>query len=176
MAVASSRGGDEVAIFSKAGAPRVRRGYPLKGAHGVVWDARRQVLWALGDDLIQRYRFNFIYDDPALELEKSFEIPSGAHDLFPRHATGKLFVTTARSLLEFDPESCTWQVLDKLLPETDDLKSINDHPVTGQIVYVRATQSWWSDTVRFINPETSRVIPGAVIYKARWNQPNVFSY
>jgi hypothetical protein len=176
VAIASSNGGDQVIVCSRNSEGRVRRGYPLKGAHGTVWDRQRKVLWALGNTLIQKYRYNFKPADPKLTLLREIEIPRGGHDLFPRYSSGALFVTTHDKLLEFDPATEKWAVLENFVPNSLNVKSITDNQKTGQIAYMRATESWWSDTFRFLKPATSRTIPGARFYKGRWNQPNSFSY
>jgi hypothetical protein len=39
-----------------------------------------------------------------------------------------------------------------------------------------ATESWWSDTIPFVDGSRQNVMQGARFYKVRWWVPNAFSY
>ena len=56
----------------------------LPSAHGVVWDFKRNQLWALGLDTL--YAVQYLFAEPhALSITGSYALPSHeGHDLFPR--------------------------------------------------------------------------------------------
>jgi hypothetical protein len=53
-----------------------------------------------------------------------------------------------------------------------DIKSMTQHPVTGQIAYTRAERpDWWTRRIRFVSPEDACAIDAEQFYKVRWNLP-----
>src|SRR5699024_9501371 len=50
-------------------------------AHNVVWDKKRKVLWAAGDDHLYKLQYNFNCEKPNLIKKDSFPLPgNNAHD------------------------------------------------------------------------------------------------
>jgi len=195
----SSFRGNELQVFDRLdkGRPATKLAFiPLNGAHGVVYDWRTEVLWALGtDQLLKTKLIEGEGETPVrLDVLKRCPLPAeGGHDLFPyfhyRQPAGPvpkiakgLFVTTGRRAYVFDLSSETFEPFEPLAKERD-IKSIGDNLVTGQIVYTQSDpESSFTNSVRFLNPTEVRTLPPKIgvyqtrVYKARWNQPNPFSY
>ena len=135
---------------------------PLTGAHGVVWDAERTALWAIGAEELRRY-------DSSLELLSGHPLPdSGGHDLYPVPATADLAVTTNSSCWLFNRETLEFRPHPALAGRAC-VKSVDVHSSTRQVVYVQAEPGgWWSEWVRFAAPEAELSFDGQKIYKARW--------
>ena len=56
----------------------------LQDAHNVVWDKKRELLWAAGKDKLYSFKYNFNSSMPNLILVDSIRLPdTGSHDLFP---------------------------------------------------------------------------------------------
>jgi hypothetical protein len=56
--------------------------------------------------------------------------------------------------------------------KTADVKSIAEHPRTGRIVFHQgdtAKKTWWSDTIRLLEPAATIQLPGERLYKIRWD-------
>lgn len=195
----SSLRGDELQVFDlrDENRPATKLAFiPLAGAHGAVYDWRREVLWALGtDELLKTKIVEGAGEEPVkIEVLKRFPLPAeGGHDLFPyfhyKQPAGKtpdtakgLFVTVHAGVYVFDLASETFEPFEPLA-ETHDVKSIGDNLRTGQILYTRADgKSSFTQNVRFLKPDALKTLPDKIgvyptrIYKARWNQPNPFSY
>ena len=142
----------------------------LPWGHGVIWDNQRQLLWALAGNNIQVYRLkDWPTEQPKLERISTIELPeSGGHDLYPVPGTNKLFVTTSNYVWLFDRDKKTFQEYQDI-DDSLNVKSICINPVTSRLAYVRAdTGQWWSQKIRFLNPEAVLFIPGEHFYKARW--------
>jgi len=206
LAVAASHRGDELQIFDlhDSRRPAVKVAHvPLKGAHGVVYDWRNDLLWALGSYELLCVRLRPESASPTsdavrIEVLAKYDLPKpGGHDLFPyfhwqrRIPPGKrpetadgLFVTVSDTVYVFDLTSRKFVEFTPLAGRGR-IKSITDNISTGRIVYHQATgPSPTSTAVRFLYPEAVRLLPQRIgpqgfrtrVYKARWNQPNPFSY
>lgn len=147
---------------------------PLYGAHGVVWDRARKVLWALGEGELLKLSVN-TGAKPSAEVLAKWKLPSpGGHDLFPLDET-HLAVTVGRGVYRFNVEAETFSPLPKLAEQAN-VKSVSRHPGTGQVLYTQSgPQGWWTRKVRFVGGEPI-VLGPLKLYKARWNAPNAFSY
>lgn len=149
--------------------------YPLPDAHGVVWDSKRQTLWALGGEELVGYSYAGPKESPSLTV--AFRTPlseklAGGHDLYPMPGFDALFVTGLQGVGLFDPATRTLtEVLD-----AEHVKSISLDE-TGRLLVQIPEEQWWSATLRFLDPDRSAVgtLPGARFYKARWWLPDTFS-
>lgn len=137
----------------------------LESGHGVVWDARRKVLWALGLSTLRTYRLS------GQELIRTAEYPlpdTSGHDLMHVPGTDLLTVTTHRHAWMFDRQKKTFSPHPQL-PDFENIKSINVHPDSGEVVWTLADQGfWWTATLRFLNPAVVMDRAGERLYKARW--------
>lgn len=167
VAVASSFGGDEVGVFDlgKSGAEAVSS-VPLYGAHGVVWDAKRKRVWALGTKVLLLLR----PDGRRLIKEASYELPAvGGHDL-SWSLQDELLISVDEHCFRFDCDDRNFSPLKDLANEVK-VKSIDVNRKSGRIVWHRGTkETWWSDTIRFLEPGREMIFRGERIYKVRWDQ------
>ncbi|MCP4639182.1 MAG: hypothetical protein GY851_02045 [bacterium] len=146
----------------------------LENAHGVVWDHKLQRLWAVGVHDLVRYRYNDDRHNPVLTEDAQFKLPdAGGHDLFPVPGSRKLFITTWGAWV-FDTETERFAAFEPL--RTGMVKSISQREPGGPVITMKATESWWSDTIRFMNEDRTKTLDKARFYKARWWVPNEFSY
>lgn len=124
---------------------------PLRGAHGAIWDRELNRLWALGSDELLLVD---VGDEPTrstLNVDKRIELPSpGGHDLSRSPKTSFLFVTTNKHVYRFSRNDGRFSP-DPVLADQPKVKSVSEHPQTGEVVYHQGTkETWWSDRIRFV--------------------------
>lgn len=139
---------------------------PLPAAHGVVWDRARKVLWALGNTELRAYH---VRGAEGLVLDRTVALPEGGgHDLFPLPDGRRLTVSTSKHVWVFDAETRALTPHPEL-GDVEQVKSLCVHPQTGRLVYTQAeAPNWWTEHIRFRNPEGVLRLPGERLYKARW--------
>jgi hypothetical protein len=176
IAVAASRDprenkGDSLVLFDVAQPGRELWRTELPSGHGVVWDEKRQVVWALADKDIRSYRLAD-WKTAAPKLERIAVIPlpeAGGHDLYPVPGTSLMSVTTSSRCWLFDRDQQTITP-HPTLGDKAAIKSIAQHPVTGQLAFTEAERpNWWTTRIQFLNPGESCSVPGEQFYKVRWN-------
>jgi len=148
----------------------------LPSPHGVVWDFKRNMLWAIGHDSLYSIAYPLDSSKPHLSITEAYALPSTeGHDLFPRKNGKTLFVTTKTSVYEFDPDMGVFSSIEPFsrLSEVKSISELSDH---GQVAIVQAVYSWWNDTVMLFKADENKRMYGARFYKARWYTENVFSY
>jgi len=167
--VSEAPAGNRVTVFD------IARSQPLASdrlvsAHGLVWDNRRALLWALGNDELRAYRLIEKPDNRLeLELHRQIKLPeSNGHDLVPVAGDRLLFISTGSRCWLFDRQ--TQEIVPH--PQLGDaarIKSFSMHPATGRMAYVQAEgTNWWAERVHFLQPEGLLHLPGQRLYKARW--------
>lgn len=171
VAASTAPDGNQLEVFDVARPQRPLMVEPLVSAHGVVWDAARQRLWALGLDQLRVYRLR-AWDTahPRLERVATHLLPSvGGHDLSAVPGSAALVVTTESEVLEFDRETSRFTPYGDLA-ERHHIKSVHIHPQTRIVAFVQAQsrQVWWTDHVSFPDPTPAARLPGEQVYKARW--------
>lgn len=171
IVVASSThaNGNRLVLFDVARSNEPIWETPLPSAHGAVWDEGRKLLWALGLKELRAYELrDWNGDKPSLAIHGTHPLPDAdGHDLQAAPRSNDLIVTTGRHVYLFDREKREF----RLHPELGDrvaVKSVSIHPATGRTAFVRATESWWSDTIGLLTPSGKIQLPGERIYKARW--------
>ena len=145
---------------------------PLFGAHGVVWDATEERLWALGQRELQVYRLaDWEATAPRLDLLKTWALPNEhGHDLRLLETERQLLLTTCESVWTFDIRTASFAHFGPLA-NIREVKSVDLHPVTRQIVWTQAETSWWTHHVYFKHPERTLHFPDEPrIYKVRFNR------
>jgi len=174
IAVASSFGqknaGDRLILYEIGKPDKELLHETLPGGHGMVWDEKRQLLWALSYTDIRVYRLeSWDTSAPKLALLETIPLPEGAgHDFYPVPDTSFLSVTTGRHVWLFDRDKKSFSPHPEL-GNLADVKCVCQDPQTKQIVYVQGEGNhWWAERLRFINPEDSFQVPGEHFYKARW--------
>lgn len=142
----------------------------LHSAHGVVWDEKREMLWALGYEELNSYKLvNWASPEPKLHMSNSYPLPDpGGHDLQATPNFDILVLTTGSHVYVFDPERrafyphVTWG-------NKGGVKCVSIHPKTKQTALIQGSdRQWWSDTVQWLDFENALKLPGQRLYKARW--------
>lgn len=143
-------------------------------AHGVCWDAKRKLLWALGGKYLVGYEYVGTKDAPDLKEKHKVELVGTAlwgHDLYPAPGYDAL-MTTGVGVNVFDPNALKFYSISPM----GRVKSISVSP-EGTTLMQRAVVEWWSETIFYGDAKNSAVgtYDGAKFYKARWFVPNEFS-
>lgn len=153
----------------------------IGNAHNVVWDAKRNCLYATGTlqgGVTAVFRFSYNGDrlSPMLQGQKriyTFENESGGHDLFPvQGKEGLLWLTAASAVYQLDvskePVSC-----EKVYDITDVKSIAND----GNDIYLlKPTEEWWAEGPVDPSGNVWFQLKGSRLYKCRLMQPDTFSY
>jgi hypothetical protein len=161
VACSTKPDGNRLDLYDLAVSDKPLASDELIGAHGVVWDAERNVLWALGTFELRSYT-------PALVRKQTFTLPNeGGHDLRPIPQRPGLIVTTHHHVWIFDRDLWTFQIFPKL-GDDHNVKSMDFDPESGALAYIKAEKSWWAERVRFVGLDRTVEFPGAKLYKARW--------
>lgn len=175
VAASLSPQGDRIEVYDMARPAAMLTATELHSGHGVVWDERRQRLFALGLDDVRAYRLEDWHNaSPRLVLEQSWPLPAGrdGHDL-SRHPGGdELIVTGEDGVWRFDPETGRYTPF-QALAERHRLKSVSIEPASGRIAYQQPDERWWSHRIRFAAPEGELSVPDLRVYKARWLSPGM---
>ncbi|MBV2155646.1 DUF6528 family protein [Kitasatospora sp. SUK 42] len=176
VAVAASTGG-WVRLYAASQGPRAtaHAAFPLPGAHGVHWDGRSGLLWALGDGTLTALRVGGTPAAPTLTAVRSTPLPDpGGHDLEPVLAEpGRFWVSTLNGLWRYDPAADRFTPVHLADPAAErDVKSVGDEPGTGRLLTVTpdhtAPCDWCTSVIRLHRPEGVRTLRGTHLYKARW--------
>lgn len=139
----------------------------LYSAHGVVWDKKRNSLYALGYDVLREYK---IQNEKELLLNEEWKIPGiSGHDLQMAPDGDKLFITEHTGAWEFDLNYFKFNKINQF-PDAENIKSLNQNK-KGQFVYTVPEESWWTYHVSFFNPEGKLSFPNMKVYKARLYEP-----
>lgn len=178
VAAAASNGGwVRVYTASQGPAATAYTEFRLKGGHGVLWDPRRKVLWAIGDDHLVSLKVGGTPAAPTLTEADRVTLPSqGGHDLSPVYGDrDKLWITTNSGVYRYAKSKKAFTTGSLNLPG---VKAIGNNPVTNQVLLTRPKQgcatTWCTDTVEFFGRRSwnaTRTLPSAQFYKARWWVP-----
>lgn len=148
---------------------------PLPFAHNVVWDRKRNVLWAAGENNLYEFQYNFNCEQPALIPKDTFQLPGDeAHDLFPVYSQDSLFLTNPEAAYYIDMK--TMNVSLAKFKYLKNIKSVSAGPAGWPTIIMIPKVSWWSDEVMDTQGNNIFEQQGMKIYKARWFVPNLFSY
>jgi uncharacterized protein DUF6528 len=160
--------GDRIILFDRREAEKPLMTLPLTAAHGVVWDHKRNVLWALGGKELVRLRVDSTGASPQLVPEKSVPLPAReGHDLQIVDDCSSLLVTNTKTVFWVDPDRMSFEPYEPFRG-IGEIKSLSINPKTKQIAFTRADPNvWWTYTLHFLNPEQQLVLP-TMIYKVRW--------
>ncbi len=179
IAVAASRdprtnNGDALILFDIARSDHEVWRTELKTGHGIIWDEKRQVVWALADQELRTYRLvDWKTATPKLERVATLPLPEGGgHDLYPIPGTSLLSITTETRCWLFDRDQKTLTP-HPTLGDQSSIKGISVHPGTRQIAFTQADRpNWWTETIRFLEPSSTLSLSGEQFYKVRWNLPS----
>ncbi|MER7752001.1 DUF6528 family protein [Kitasatospora sp. NPDC097643] len=176
VAVAASDGG-WVRVYAASQGPRATAfaAHRLPGAHGVQWDERTGLLWALGDEELTALRVGGTPAAPTLTVARTTPLPeSGGHDLAPvLAAAGRFWISTSTGLWRYDPAADHFTPVHLSDPDAErNVKSIGDEPGTGRLLTTapdhRGPCDWCTSSLTLHRPDGTRPLPGTALYKARW--------
>lgn len=171
IAVAGSTGvgGNCVALYNIGEPDQQLFRDSLYSGHGLVWDAKRKKLYALGYEELRQYVLkDWSGKSPKLLLEKKWKIPGiGGHDLQMAPNGNSLFLTEHESPWVFSLQKFDFNKLPELAGIAN-VKSFGKHADTGQLIFTIPEERWWTFHVKFKNPARSFAFPEMHVYKARW--------
>jgi hypothetical protein len=168
-----SKTGNRLMIFDRMKSDTLIAEAPLPSAHGVVWDAGRERLWALGGKELRRYALkDWSTKSPSLALEKTFELPDDdGHDLSAVPSADELLVTTRHHVFVFDRTNESFRK-HVTLGDREHVKGVAIHPKSGRLAFTAAQEKqWWTSTLRLQNPAGEVAFPGERLYRIRWLVP-----
>ncbi|HHV86601.1 MAG TPA: hypothetical protein GXX42_12440 [Petrimonas sp.] len=140
----------------------------LYSAHGLVWDNRRNILFALGYDVLREYKINY---ENKLIVNDEWKIPGiSGHDLSISQDGNNLFITEHTGAWIFNIENHSFSKIEQF-PDAENIKSINQNK-NHLYVYTVAEESWWTYQVKFFNPSGYLSFPNLRVYKARFYNVN----
>lgn len=169
VAGSTAKGGNCVALYNIAESDRELFRDSLYSGHGVVWDAKRKKLYALGYEELRQYILqDWSGTSPKLALEKKWKIPGiSGHDLQLAPGGDELYLTEHDNPWIFSLKTNEFTKLPALAGIAN-VKSFGKHAETGQLIYTVPEESWWTFHVKFLDPAMSFAFPGMHVYKARW--------
>ncbi|EEP81590.1 predicted protein [Uncinocarpus reesii 1704] len=154
--------------------------YPLKGAHGVLWDPNggKSVadgfLWVVGDDFLYKFKVTGSFQNTRLKQVGRYNLPKGGlgHDLQPDYTNKQmLLMTDSYAAYSFNTKSGKFKVLKTMMK----LKSLVRHP-NGEYMWVTGDKHELGQYVRWgakVGSQTdARGWSDAKFYKARIYNPN----
>ena len=150
------------------------KSYPIVDGHNVVWDKKRQVLWAGSGTQLYAYRYNADCQNPALTLRDSITLPANLHDLFPIYGKDALWLSTDLNVFSFDISAKKFEPFEAKFP--DHIKSLSSGPTGYPVLMIHPKEKWWTDEVISSTGESIFKKEGLRIYKGRWFLENHFSY
>lgn len=152
--------------------------YMLPGAHGVVWDPKEELLWALGTGYIVSLEIKGTRSDPVIEEVHKEQTPTeGGHNLSVVYGdTDKLWVSTTTNVYQYSKSKNEWS---EDYPGADDInkpyvKSVGNQP-SGQVILTQQNSDigenvFTTDTIDFYMPTSPQKLKNGEVYKARvWN-------
>lgn len=174
-ALAASTGVDRIFLLDLNGHPfqpkqQVRKSAAeLSGAHGVVWDNRRDCLFALGYTNLVRYA----YSSKSMQLKEegrwNYMLDDNdfwGHDLVP-DGHGGYYFTTARTVRRFDPDAGRIEIVKHIR----DAKSFSPSESRGDLYAIPEVGYWAKRVTIDMRAGGVRTVPlpaGAAAYKFRW--------
>jgi WD40 repeat protein len=163
-AASTAADGNRLMLFDITQPAQLSDSDSLYSAHGVVWDKKRDLLFALGYDILREYK---IQDKYKLVRNREWKIPGvGGHDLQMAPDGNNLFVTEQTGSWIFDLRTSGFSKIEQF-PDAENIKSINQNK-EGQYLYTVPEESWWTYHVRFFNPYGVLSFPVIRVYKSRY--------
>jgi len=163
-AASTHKAGNKLMLFDAGSPGKLLYTDSLYSAHGVVWDDKRQSLFALGYSVLREYK---IAAGSKLEKKNEWTIPGiGGHELQPAAGGDQLYVTEHNGTWVFNIKTGTFSKQPGM-PDRENIKSLGRYP-DGQYIYTVPEESWWTFHVQFSSPERFFSFPGMKVYKARW--------
>ncbi|GAA4915795.1 DUF6528 family protein [Streptomyces coeruleoprunus] len=174
VAVAGSTG-DVVRLH--AAPPRAGHvDFALEDAHGLHWDGRLRVLWALGGERLVALRVGGPAGRPVLVEAFGVRLPGrGGHDLAPvARNPDRLWVSTGTAVYQYvkSRRAFVREYPGAARVSRPRVKAVGDDLLTGQVLSTAPepglAETWWTTSVAVHRPAGTYRLPGGGIYKARW--------
>ena len=167
VALSTHREGNALEIYDIGKPEQVLFRDSLYSGHGVVWNGKRQRLYALGYKELREYRLvDWDTDRPSLRQERRWEIPmESGHDLSPVD-DNRMLVSAHEGVMWFDIDKEVFSPFEPLC-NVEHVKSVNYDPETQKLVYTKAEESWWTHHVYQENPGKVITMDSLNIYKVR---------
>lgn len=163
-AASTHKEGNRIMLFDIGHPDKLLFSDSLYSAHGLVWNAERKSLFALGYDVLREYK---LVSRDSLSLKNEWKIPGeSGHDLYPSPDGKSLFVTEHTGSWIFDLENHNFRKMEGL-PDAENIKSLGQDQF-GQYIFTVPEESWWTHHVGFFQPNRSLAFPDRRVYKARW--------
>lgn len=139
----------------------------LYSGHGVVWNNKRNSLYALGYDVLREYKLkDWESDTPSLEEINSWAIPvKSGHDLIAVDEN-RMLLSGHEGVYWFDAQNGEFTPFEPL-KSTKNVKSVNYNPKNKRLIFTKAEESWWTHNVYQQNPDKVITIDSLKIYKVR---------
>ncbi|MFJ8693595.1 DUF6528 family protein [Streptomyces roseolilacinus] len=174
VAVAGSTG-DVVRLYEPPPGGRYAA-FTLDDAHGLEWDERLGVLWALGGDRLVALRAGREDGRPVLRQVDRVPLPDpGGHDLGQvARRPDRLWVSTGGAVYQYvkSRRAFVRDYPGAAAVSRPRVKSVGDEPRTGRILSTvperGLAESWWTTTAAVHRPAGAYRLAGGGIYKARW--------
>lgn len=170
VAMSTAATGNKVAVYNISMPDVELCSVPLESAHGVVWDAARESLFAVGGNLLNEYKLvDWSTTSPSLKLVKQTSTPKGGlHDLV--FVNDDILMLSGNGSYLFDIDRNTFTARNEFTALTS-LKSVNYNITTGQTWYTVAdtgvSGAWWTYHIFSMNPARQINVPGVNVYKCR---------
>lgn len=189
VAVAASQGGwVRVYTASQDASSSNYTEFKLAGAHGVLWDPEKELLWALGDYLLVSLKVTGTDDAPLLEQIAGYPLPTPfGHDLQPVYGNAnRLWVSTGQRVYQFVKSEQKWdttypEYLTVSRPKVKSVGNVEGGPILVTSPKAGCKYEWCTDKVDVILSMSSanemtfsekmKEVKGTAIYKARFMNP-----
>lgn len=139
----------------------------LYSGHGVVWNEKRQRLYALGYKELKEYELvDWNTEKPSLRQVKMWEIPmESGHDLSPVD-DNRMLVSAHEGVMWFDIDKEEFSPFEPL-SDVENVKSVNYDPETQKLIYTKAEINWWTHHIYQENPDKMITMDSLKVYKVR---------
>lgn len=167
VALSTHKKGNALEIYDIATPEKVVFRDSLYSGHGVVWNEKRQRLYALGYKELREYELvNWDTDQPSLRQVKMWEIPmKSGHDLSPVDKD-RMLVSAHEGVMWFDINKEEFSPFEPLR-DVENVKSVNYDPKTGKLIYTKGEIKWWTHHIYQENPNKVITIDSLNVYKVR---------
>ena len=166
--------GNRLILFDRNTPDKEIYSLPIEAAHGVTWDAGRNVLWALCDTELLKLTVKRTGPQSVdVQVVKRYTWGGrGGHDLVVSHDGSRFIITTVPKVIVFDIASEKFSDFAPLKGMRD-IKSVTFARGTEQLAYTQANGGgeWWTRKVHLREGQKDIAVPLEFeIYKTRWAQ------
>lgn len=166
-ALSTAKGGNSLVIYDVKISNKPLFVDSLYSGHGLTWDEKRKILYALGYDQLRAYTLkDWNGKSPKLRLEKEWTTPeTGGHDLF-QSSFNTLILSTSKAVWSFDLNREKFSAFVPIANQ-ENVKSVYFDEQSGEIIYTKGEISWWTHQIHFLNPKKTIQVPEMKLYKIR---------